>query len=112
MAEIRKELYELALKAQSADEIAGIAEGAGIELEEGEAEALFERLRSADTGEVADEELDNVAGGSCLEKKTDCEIGKRCVWWGHFGTCRHTCAYFSPSSKGENWGLCSYNPYA
>lgn len=112
MAEITKEVYEQALNAQNADEIARIAESAGIKLEKSEAEALFARLRSADVEEVADEELDNVAGGSCLEKKTECEIGKRCVWWGHFGTCKHTCAYFSPSSKGENRGLCSYNPYA
>ena len=99
MAEITKEIYEQALNAQNADEIARIAESAGVKLEKSEAEALFARLHSTD------------AGGSCLEKKTECEIGKRCVWWGHFGTCKHTCAYFSPSSKGENWGLCSYNPY-
>ena len=111
MAEITKEACELALKARSADEIARIAKDAGIDLADGEAETLFARLRTADADEIADEELDNVAGGSCLEKKTECEIGKQCVWWGHFGTCKHTCAYFSPSSKGENWGLCEYNPY-
>lgn len=63
MAEITKEVYEQALNAQNADEIARIAESAGIKLEKSEAEALFARLRSADVEEVADEELDNVSGG-------------------------------------------------
>ena len=63
MAEITKEIYEQALNAQNADEIARIAESAGIKLEKSEAEALFARLRSADVEEVADEELDNVSGG-------------------------------------------------
>ncbi|MDM8288748.1 hypothetical protein QUW41_05400 [Slackia piriformis] len=63
MAEITKEIYEQALNAQNADEIARIAESAGVKLEKSEAEALFARLRSADVEEVADEELDNVSGG-------------------------------------------------
>ena len=70
MAEIRKEIYDLALRAQSADEIAGIAEGVGIKLEEGEAEALFERLHAANEGVIADEELGNVAGGGCKATRT------------------------------------------
>lgn len=63
MAEITKEIHEQALNAQNADEIARIAESAGVKLEKSEAEALFARLRSADVEEVADEELDNVSGG-------------------------------------------------
>lgn len=63
MAEITKEIYEQALNAQNADEIARIAESAGVKLEKSEAEALFARLHSTDAEEVADEELDNVSGG-------------------------------------------------
>ena len=63
MAEITKEIYEQALNAQNADEIARIAESAGVKLEKSEAEALFARLHSTDADEVADEELDNVSGG-------------------------------------------------
>lgn len=63
MAEITKEVYEQALNAQNADEIARIAESAGVKLEKSEAEALFARLHSTDAEEVADEELDNVSGG-------------------------------------------------
>ena len=63
MAEITKEIYEQALNAQNADEVARIAESAGVKLEKSEAEALFARLHSTDAEEVADEELDNVSGG-------------------------------------------------
>lgn len=63
MAEITREIYEQALNAQNADEIARIAESAGVKLEKSEAEALFARLHSTDAEEVADEELDNVSGG-------------------------------------------------
>ncbi len=65
MPEMTNKLYELALGAQSAEEIAGIAEGAGIELAEGEAERLFERLHAKGVQEFADDELDSVAGGAC-----------------------------------------------
>ncbi len=70
MPEMTKKLYELALGAQSAEEIAGIAEGAGIELAEGEAERLFERLHAKGVQEIADDELDSVAGGACKGTRT------------------------------------------
>lgn len=107
MAEIAKKLYELALGAQSADEIAGIAEGAGIELANGDAERLFERLHGEGGGEIADEELDNVAGGGCKESNTvrpgtdGCKHG--------FGICKCSCLYFKPREGTLSVGECT-NP--
>lgn len=91
MAEITKEVYEQALNAQNADEIARIAESAGIKLEKSEAEALFARLRSADVEEVADEELDNVAGGG--RKATQIvRAGGKCVrYFGLYGEAARYC---------------------
>lgn len=103
----RKRLYEQALKAQSAEEIAGIAEGAGIKLAEGEAEALFERLHSSKSGEVADEELEAVAGGGCssstpIRPGVDC-----CIAFLH--KCRATCEYYRPSKNNpDKEGKCVY----
>ena len=52
MEKIARGLYELALKAQSVEELAGIAEGAGFTLAEDEVKGLYERLH----GEVGQEE--------------------------------------------------------
>ena len=64
--QITPELLEEARAAESAESIAAIAREKGIEMGAEEAEAVFAMIHGAD-GEIADEELDGVAGGGCGE---------------------------------------------
>lgn len=58
-----------AKQAKSAEELLALAKENGIELTEDEAKKYFEQWHKE--GEIADEELDNVAGGSqCVGGKT------------------------------------------
>ena len=58
---ITPELLEKAGQAKSADELIALAEENGSELTGEQAAAYFERLHGS--GELSDEELDNVSGG-------------------------------------------------
>ena len=60
---ITKELIEKAKTAKSAEELLEMAKAENIELTEEEAAQAFAELNK--TGELSDEELDNVAGGGC-----------------------------------------------
>ena len=73
------ELIENAKKCSSVEELLAIAEKNGMKLTEEEAKAYFDRLHPQ-TGELADDELDNVAGGGCYTRidKTVVSAGHRC----------------------------------
>ena len=58
---ISKELLEKAKTVKTAEELLALAKNEGIELTEEQAEKAFAELNK--TGELSDEELDNVAGG-------------------------------------------------
>ena len=60
---ISKELLEKAKTAKSAEELLAMAKAEKVELTEEEAAKAFAELNK--TGELSDEELDNVAGGGC-----------------------------------------------
>lgn len=62
---ISKELIEKAKTAKTAEELLAMAKAENIELTEEEAAKAFAELNK--TGELSDEELDNVAGGGCGE---------------------------------------------
>lgn len=55
------ELIEKAKQAKSAEELAALAKENGIDISDDEAEEYFERLNNS--GELSDDELDNVSGG-------------------------------------------------
>lgn len=59
-------IYEKARQAKTADELLAIARENGAELTEEQANAYFERLNKS--GELSDDELDNVSGGGCQTK--------------------------------------------
>ena len=66
---ISKELIEKAKTAKSAEELLAMAKAENIELTEEQAAKAFAELNK--TGELSDEELDNVAGGGrfgCAER--------------------------------------------
>ena len=61
---LNKELLTKAKAAKTAEEIMALAKENGMELTEESAKAYFEQLNPK-TGEVSDDELNNVAGGGC-----------------------------------------------
>ncbi len=60
------ELLEKAKLAKSAEELIALAKENGAQLSAEEANTYFAKLNSK-TGELSDDELDNVAGGGCGE---------------------------------------------
>lgn len=56
-----KELIEKAKTAKTAEELLAMSKAEGFELPEGEAKTVFSKLNK--TGELSDEELNNVSGG-------------------------------------------------
>lgn len=64
--EFTKEMMEKAKAAKNAEELLEIAKAEHIELTAEEAEQAFAHFHQS--GELADEELDNVAGGGCDKK--------------------------------------------
>lgn len=58
---VSKELLEKAKAAKSAEELLALAKAENIEISAEEAAKAFAELNK--TGELSDEELDNVAGG-------------------------------------------------
>lgn len=65
--EISQELIAKAKKAKSAEEIMALAKENGIEMSEETAKTYFKQI-CPKTGELSDEELDNVAGGGCYAR--------------------------------------------
>ena len=69
--EMNNELIARAKKAKSSEELMALAKENGEELTEESAKEYFELLNPK-TGELSDDELDNVAGGGCHTK--DCHL--------------------------------------
>lgn len=64
MENINNELLEKAKQAKSAEEILALAKQNGMELTEEQAKAYYAQFHPT-SGELSDDELDNVAGGGC-----------------------------------------------
>lgn len=65
--ELSEELIAKAKGTKTPEELAALAKESSIDLTEEEAKAYFEQLHPK-TGELSDDELDNVAGGGCHTK--------------------------------------------
>ena len=65
--EMNKALIDKAKETKTVEELSALAKESGIQMTEEEAKAYFEQLHPK-TGELSDEELDNVAGGGCYAK--------------------------------------------
>ena len=72
-----KEMLEKAKSANTAEELAALARAEGIELSAEESAKVFANL--CKSGELSDEELDNVSGG-CGDPEPDCKWGGAGVW--------------------------------
>ena len=62
--ELSEELIAKAKGTKTPEELAALAKESSIDLTEEEAKAYFEQLNPK-TGQLSDDELDNVAGGGC-----------------------------------------------
>lgn len=63
MENINNELLEKAKQAKSVEELLALAKENGAELTDEQAKAYYAQLTTS--GEIADDELENVAGGGC-----------------------------------------------
>lgn len=64
MTNFTPEMIEKAKAAKTVEELVALAKANNVELTEDEAKTYFAQLNPA-TGELSDDELDNVAGGGC-----------------------------------------------
>ena len=62
---MNEEIIKKAKEAKTAEDLLALARENNIELTEDQARELLDRLHPA-TGELADDELDNVTGGGCI----------------------------------------------
>lgn len=67
MTEFTPEMIQKAKAAKSFEELKALAKENELELTDEEAQAYYEQLH-ATTGEMEDDELENVAGGGCHKK--------------------------------------------
>ena len=95
----REELILKAKTAKSEEELLALAKENGMELSEESVRAYFEQMHK--TGELDDDELDNVAGG-CHEwggNRLVVTVGYACEHW----TCKK-CGVESSEDFGGTWG--------
>ena len=94
------ELIEKAKSAKTPEELMALAKENGIEMTAEEAQKIFAQLHSQ-SGELADDELDNVSGGACYGRD-DCLMT----------TIAYGCRYYEPATtkNGVNGtcGACRY----
>ena len=105
---ITPELLEKAKQAKSTEELLTLAKENGVELNKEEAQAYFDQFNK--TGELSDDELDNVSGGGCYASDGYLwtTIGHKCKYFedGHErigvkGTC-FICKYWDYKNAGGN----------
>lgn len=98
MTSFTPELMEQAKACASAEELAALAKENNIELTAEEAKCHFDRLH-AQAGELADEELEDVAGGGChmSDGRMIVSYSGRCDQW--------TCPDCGSSQRDQNYFL-------
>lgn len=85
-----KSLFEQAKGAKSAEELISLAKTAGIDMGEENAKQLFGQLHQS--GELSDDELNNVAGGGCKSKEeVDVYQGRRFQLKSMYGDMKCSC---------------------
>ena len=87
-----KELIEKAKTAKSAEELLAMSKAEGFELPEGEAKTVFSKLNK--TGELSDEELNNVSGGCGGEEITEPKYKEGDLVWISGGFACYTCGRY------------------
>ena len=75
MINLTPEMIEKAKAAKTAEELLALAEENGVEMTEDEAATYFAQLNPK-SGELSDDDLDNVAGGACEKYDGNTDVGK------------------------------------
>lgn len=117
-----EELLLKAKTAKNAEELLALAKENGMEMTEESAQAYFEQLNKK--GELADDEIDNVAGGGCYhDEKLVVTVGtnacenfmcEKCGMRKTDGGLGPITSHFSPYSTAlhvENCGACLWCKY-
>ena len=94
------ELLEKAKQAKTPEELLALAKENGAEITEESAKAYFEQLHK--TGELTDDELDNVSGGGCHAK--DGRLVVTTTYWCKFFITKEPgispiCSLFAPAGR-------------
>lgn len=107
---MNQKLISKAKETKSAEELLTLAKENGVEMTEERAKSYFDQLHPK-TGELSDEELDNVSGGGCYanDGALMTTIGYRCKCYeaapdrsfGVKGTC-HRCKYWDINNASGN----------
>ena len=107
---VSKELLEKAKTAKSAEELLAMSKAEGFELPEGEAKTVFSKLNK--TGELSDEELDNVSGGGCRDSgdTPKFSVGQNVYEYANRGSYPVTVTYVS-SEKTDCGGIITSNVF-
>ncbi len=92
------ELIEKAKQAKSSEELITLAKENGIDISNDEAEEYFERLNNS--GELSDEELDNVAGG-CGGGAPDERLSVTKLYSCEYFVCAD-CHIWVPAKRGDH----------
>lgn len=116
---MNQELISKAKETKSAEELLALAKENGVEMTEESAKSYFDQLHPK-TGELSDEELDNVAGGSCYSKDGRLVVSAVTVGCGRFrckkdgGSMHHsrrTNPFCGNCYVSANCGHCKYCSY-
>ena len=101
--ELNNELITRARCAKTPEEIMTFAKENGEEISEESAKAYFEQLHPK-TGELSDEELDNVAGGGCYSDngRLETTCGYKCK---HYEDGRSTFGVKGTCCRCKYWGV-------
>ena len=101
--ELNTELIAKARTAKSPEELLALAKENGIELTEETAKIYFDQLHPK-TGELDDDELDNVAGGGCYSQggRLKTTSGYRCK---HFSQGQSSVGLKGTCAQCSYWGV-------
>lgn len=84
MNNLNPELLEKAKNAKSVQELMDMAKENNVEITQQEAEDIFTKLTTPPSGELSDDDLDNIAGGGCgggsKKPKSRFEVGDLVVY--------------------------------
>ena len=112
--ELNHELLAKAKAAKSPEELLALAKENNVELTDEEAKAYFDQLHPQ-TGELSDDELDNVAGGACYARidETVVSAGQRCKHYfcrycGGKGLHRRPGGFCAKCGTSANCETCQY----
>ena len=100
---MNNELIAKAKEAKTAEELMALAKESGEEITEESAKAYFDLLNPK-TGELSDEELDNVAGGGCYSDggRLKTTSGYRCK---HYADGQSTYGIKGTCCRCKYWGV-------